>query len=105
MFYERLKLLCQIQGVALSRLLIDIGLTPANTGKWKSGGKPSVDVLEQLADALNCTTDYLLGRSDSPSMEIPNDYKEIGDIYSKLDETGKTIVKAKAIEEFRRLER
>ncbi len=43
------------------------GLQPAAISHFETGArKPSFDNLRRLADALNITADYLLGRTDDP---------------------------------------
>lgn len=43
------------------------GLQPAAISHFETGArKPSFDNLRRLADALNVTADYLLGRTDDP---------------------------------------
>ena len=45
------------------------GLPPSSIAHFEAGGrKPSFDNLRKLANALNVTTDYLLGRVDAPDM-------------------------------------
>ena len=45
------------------------GLPPSSIAHFEGGGrKPSFDSLRKLANALNVTTDYLLGRVDEPGM-------------------------------------
>ena len=44
-----------------------VGLPPSSIAHFESGNrKPSFDNLRKLANALNVTTDYLVGRADSP---------------------------------------
>lgn len=45
------------------------GLPPSSIAHFEAGGrKPSFDNLRKLANALNVTTDFLLGRVDEPDM-------------------------------------
>ena len=46
-----------------------IGLPPSSIAHFESGArKPSFDNLRKLANALNVTTDYLVGRADDPNI-------------------------------------
>ena len=65
MFYERLKITCKAKGTTASAIAREVGLTTANTSKWKHGGMPSVEVLLKFAERLETSTDYLLGRTDN----------------------------------------
>ena len=77
MFYERLKNACKAKGTTPSVVTKEVGITTANTGRWKHGGMPSVEVLLKFAERLETSTDYLLGRTDTKSpMDIPGKKKE-----------------------------
>ena len=43
-----------------------IGTSQQSYQAYESRSNPSVAIITKLADAYNVTTDYLLGRSDSP---------------------------------------
>ena len=61
-FFEKM---CSLKGTTPTALSQKLGLSKGNTSNWKNGGNPSVSILVQLADELNCTTDELLGRNKS----------------------------------------
>ena len=45
------------------------GISTGNLSDWKKGRcLPSAEKLEKLADYLNCSVDYLLGRTDYPEI-------------------------------------
>ena len=45
------------------------GISTGNIGDWKYGrSKPGAESLILLADCLDCSVDYLLGRTDVPEM-------------------------------------
>lgn len=45
------------------------GISTGNLSDWKGGRcLPSADKLEKLADYLDCSIDYLLGRTDNPNI-------------------------------------
>ena len=51
-----------------------IGIPTSSIGHFESGGrKPSFDNLRHLANALDVTTDYLLGRIDDPILPQSSD--------------------------------
>lgn len=48
-------------------------LQPTAISHFETGGRaPSFDNLRRLADALNVSTDYLIGRADKPAMAGPD---------------------------------
>ncbi|MEH0979273.1 helix-turn-helix transcriptional regulator [Bacillus mobilis] len=51
-----------------------VGVTESFISKVESGIKqPSREVTSNLAEVLNCTNDYLLGKSDSPDLTADQD--------------------------------
>jgi transcriptional regulator with XRE-family HTH domain len=66
-FKERLKTARELRALNQTQLAIKAGLPPSSVSHFEAGDrKPSFDNLKRLAIALNVTTDYLLGRSDTP---------------------------------------
>ena len=68
MFWEVFYKECQKQGTSPNAVCKAIGLSNAAATGWKSGTLPKADVLVKLADYLNVSVDYLLGRSDGERM-------------------------------------
>ena len=64
--YERLKELCSARGLNITQLCIDVTHSGGNLSTWKKGYMRS-DYLSLVADKLQCSTDYLLGRTDTPT--------------------------------------
>ena len=45
------------------------GISSGNISDWKSGRSfPSAPKLDILANCLDCSVDYLLGRTDNPTV-------------------------------------
>ena len=66
-FAKRLKEARELRGLNQVQLATKAGLPPPAVSNFESGPrKPSFDNLKALAAALDVTTDYLLGRSDTP---------------------------------------
>jgi len=64
-FAELLKAVREEKGLSQTELATKTGLQPSAISHFESGRRsPSFDNLRRLADALNVTIDYLLGRSD-----------------------------------------
>jgi transcriptional regulator with XRE-family HTH domain len=72
MNYEGFKNICKKRGTSATAVIAELGLTTANTGSWKNGGDPSAKVLKQLSERLDVTTDYLLGLTDKPTLDLSN---------------------------------
>lgn len=105
--YAKFEYLCKLNSTTPSALAQKLGLSKGNTTTWRKGGNPSVDVLIKLSDELNCSMDYLYDRERSETLEqfqLSENELAFMNSYSKLDQQGKLMVQAKAIEELRRLE-
>ncbi len=90
MNYAVLEKICQEKGTTPTALALKLGLSKGNTTSWKKGGNPSVEVLLQLSDELNCTTDYLLtGKEKSPPSELTEDKQRLIYMYDLLNDMEK----------------
>lgn len=62
---ERLKKLRESKGLSQSQLAEEVSITKQAISKYeKDMLSPAAPTLAALADALECSTDYLLGRSE-----------------------------------------
>jgi transcriptional regulator with XRE-family HTH domain len=62
-FQERLRIAREYRGLNQGELAVRAGLQPSAISHFETGTrKPSFDNLRLLADTLDVTTDYLLGR-------------------------------------------
>ncbi len=74
LFADRLKAARLLRGWTQADLAARAGLPPTSIAHFEAGSrKPSFDNLRRLATALEVTTDYLLGRSDDPSVSQSDD--------------------------------
>lgn len=64
---ERIKELSASMGIPVKRLLIDTGLGKNTMSNFKTS-MPKADNLAKIADYLDCSVDYLLGRTDNPKI-------------------------------------
>ncbi len=68
LFPVRLKAARQLLQINQSDLADKTGLPPTSISHFEAGSrKPSFDNLRRLAEQLNVTADYLLGRVDEPT--------------------------------------
>jgi transcriptional regulator with XRE-family HTH domain len=66
-FRKRLREARDLRGLSQAQLAAKASLPAASVSHFESGPrKPSFDNLKALASALNVSTDYLLGRSNTP---------------------------------------
>lgn len=56
-------------GLTAKKVSDATGISTGNISDWKSGrSMPSAVKLDALADYLDCSVDYLLGRTDNPEV-------------------------------------
>lgn len=67
-FWERLYEMCSKKGCKPNTVAKSIGLSTATATKWKNGSIPNGEALIKIADYLDCSVDYLLGRTDNPQV-------------------------------------
>ena len=66
LFWERFYNLCVARGTRPNPVAKEIDVSSGAVTKWKTlGTLPSGETLIKLADYLDCSVDYLLGRTDA----------------------------------------
>lgn len=63
-FLERVKLLCKENGVTVSKMEKEVGLSKGAVYKWNTSA-PSQQVLKKLSDYFNISVDALINGEDS----------------------------------------
>ena len=65
----RIKSLCKLKKCTIKSLLEHTGINRNFIYDLEKGGQiPSADKFERIADYLDCSVDYLLGRTDNPEV-------------------------------------
>lgn len=66
---EKIKAIAKSRNVVIKVMLEECGLSKNTLSSMSSGGStPKSENLAKIADYLNCSVDYLLGRTDNPSV-------------------------------------
>jgi transcriptional regulator with XRE-family HTH domain len=81
LFQERLKAARDLRKWSQGDLASRAAMPPSSIAHFESGSrKPSFETLRRLANALEVTTDYLLGRVDEPGRAEAGDplYRDVG---------------------------
>ncbi|MCE2304064.1 helix-turn-helix domain-containing protein [Streptococcus thermophilus] len=65
--FERIKELAKKQGLSINLLEEKLGYS-RNTIYNLKNSKPSTERISEIADFFNVSTDYLLGRTDNPTI-------------------------------------
>ncbi len=69
MAMQRLKLEREKKGISQLKLAMDLGLTQNSVSRYESGMRQAdYETLIALADYFNVSIDYLLERTDNPSV-------------------------------------
>lgn len=101
---ERISRIITSSGRSVNAVLIDSGLSKVLISNMKKGSQVAVNKIAELADYLNCSVDYLLGRTEIPELTLtsanplPDDEQTLLSRYRKLDDDGKELVRARALE-------
>ncbi len=99
-FASRLKTIRKDHSMTQQELADKSGLSRSSINTWESGRSlPLPDGLCALANALGCSTDYLLGREREDGIIVVNGQqqesiipKELENIYIKLDSMHRNIL-------------
>lgn len=80
--------------ITQKQLAANIGTSQGNVADWKSGkSAPSIDKLPLIADYLEVSVDYLLGRSEPAVPALDPESKEILDMYGSLTPEQQNFIK------------
>ena len=60
MFYDNFKAACERKGTTITAVLADIGRASGNTGGWKMGKFPRLDIVMEIAEHLQISIDELV---------------------------------------------
>ena len=77
MFWNVFYKLCEENNTKPNAVAKTIGVSSATCTKWKNGAVPNGETLLKLADCLNVSVDYLLGRNEE-SKSVNNSYNQNG---------------------------
>lgn len=95
-FRNRLKDARDLRDWNQSDLAKAAGMPPSSIAHFESGSrKPSFDTMRRLANALEVTTDYLLGRVDEPGLAEAGDplYRDVGKLSGRDREIARDFLK------------
>lgn len=98
---ERIKEQAKLKGVSIKKLLEDCELGANTVGKMANGTDVFSQTLAKIADYLNVSVDYLLGRTDNP--EISTAAITTGDIKNSRIDNSLNINTANATNEITEL--
>lgn len=65
---EHINEKCKSKGVTINKMLIELKLNKSVVDNMKKGRMPSIDKIYKIAEYLNCSIDYLMGRTENPEV-------------------------------------
>lgn len=84
MFWDNFYNACLAKNIKPSAVVQKLGLSGGSVTTWKKR-PPSAETLLLLADYLDCSVDYLLGRTEVPKIDPANKLQsEFFKIFQKL---------------------
>lgn len=64
-----IKQLAKSKNISIGKLLLDCELSKNTLSSMQAGGYlPRLETIARIADYLNCSIDYLIGRTDNPEI-------------------------------------
>ncbi|MET3579953.1 transcriptional regulator with XRE-family HTH domain [Mesorhizobium robiniae] len=96
MFQQRLRRAREIRGWSQSELATQAGMPASSIAHFETGTrKPSFDTLRRLANALDMTTDFLLGRVEEPGLAEAGDplFRDVGKLTGNDREIARDFLK------------
>lgn len=91
MFGQKLRELRVQNGYTQETLSNKIGVSSKTIGAWERGTRePSLSTVDKLADIFNVSTDYLLGRNQTPEWATKKDTLELRNFIDENSQGGMT---------------
>ena len=85
MFYDNFKDACERKGTTITAVLAEIGRASGNTGTWKIGKFPRLDIVMEMAEYLHVSLDELVyGVGNAPYSTQNNEQSEISDEWVEI---------------------
>lgn len=63
-FYERLKTVCDEKDKKITTVVVNSGGNKGSIASWKKGTVPNYTIIEKLAEELDVSVDFLVGKED-----------------------------------------
>ncbi|MGL5900675.1 MAG: helix-turn-helix domain-containing protein [Lactobacillaceae bacterium] len=68
---SRTKEIAKRRGISMEKLANQVGISKSGIYQWDNH-EPKPSTIDKVADVLNVSTDYLLGRTDVPNSDTGN---------------------------------
>lgn len=88
--FDRTKEISKKRGLSLQQVATKAGIGINSIYQWKTQ-TPGIDRLTKVAEVLNVSVDYLLGKTDNPSSDMGQNTVDINDDTAILTFDGQPI--------------
>jgi len=82
--YSNIKRACKKRGTSITAALRAIGRAEGNTGSWKAGNFPRLDLMIDLAAHLNMSLDELVFGDEAKSVVLTEEEDRWLDLLSRI---------------------
>lgn len=96
---NRIKLALKSKNIKMKQMTVDLNIGINAISEFAKGKQLSCISLARIADYLNCSVDYLLGRTDNPGLSAPtgteaqtNQEEELLLKFRQLNQNGKEYI-------------
>lgn len=99
---ERIRQAAKEKGMSVNALLKKADVGKNTVTSMSSGAMVAVDSIAKIADALDCSVDYLLGRSDVQTLNptgLSDEALSLAEAFDRADERSRAMVRL-ALEPF-----
>lgn len=85
--YEQIRDVAKSNGYSVNKLELELGFARSSINKFNKN-KPSIDKLQQIADKLGVSVDYLTGNEEPEKKSLlkPRDERDINNILSNTEQ-------------------
>lgn len=92
---KRVEELCDLRNQKRQTVYLSCGVGKDFGTALRNGSKPSIEKIIKIADYLDCSVDYLLGRTSKPTSEsndLSADEKRVLALFARLDDFDRGII-------------
>ncbi len=100
---DRIKKQAKEKNVSVKKLLINTNLGPNTVSKIANGGDLLSQSLVKIADYLDCSVDYLLGRSNNSQSHKIKGNDNVSGNYNAVDNSNSVTISTPSLDEHKKL--
>lgn len=102
-FLNRIEDLCKQKGLKRQNVYIKCGVGKDFGVSLRNGSAPSIEKVYALAEYLDCSVDYLLGRTDNPQSHKAQATNTVNGSYNAVGSANSVTVNTPPLDEHQKL--